>query len=152
MRISLILLLIVILYFHTAQAFIGALISGAVAVAKTAAKFAIKAATDAAKAAIKDAIRKRRETEKAKKRDQDLNKKRKQIDGGLKSGGKREMHNKVIMPDEPSDIDDLDIELMEGIVAYKAKHPTTPFLDGADSYTKINKISQKDVRRVLINQ
>lgn len=148
-RISLIIIVVLILYANTAEAFLGALISGAVAVAKMAAKTAIKAATDATKKAIKDSIQKKREEARAKKREEEMKKKKKEKEKKV-SKGKRARNNNQF-PDEPSDLDDYDLELMEGIVEYKTRHPPSPYLDGDALYPRINKIKQKEVRHVFRN-
>ena len=140
-------IIVLILYANVADAFfVGALISGAMAIGKMAAKFAIKAATDAAKNAIREAMRKKREDARNKKRQEEFNRKRKQKEGKVKKS--KEAKSKELIPDEPSDLDDYDMELMEAIIAYKAQHKDSPYVDGHAQYPKLNKISQKDLRHL----
>lgn len=53
-----------------------------------------------------------------------------------------------LMPDEPSDLDDHDLELMEAIVKYKARHTTSPYINDDAQYPKLTRISQKDVKHL----
>jgi hypothetical protein len=116
-------------------------------IAGPAIKAGVNAAKNAAKNAIKEQIKKKREEIRRKKREAKAQKKakrraRKKDHKPHGIGGKRS--RKIFIPEVSDDLDDLDSEIMENLIEWKAYN-----FDYKIAEEKINRIQHKDVKTAL---
>jgi hypothetical protein len=109
-------------------------------------KAGVNAAKNAAKNAIKEQIKKKREEIRRKKREAKAKRrarKKEHKPHGINGKGSR----KILIPQVSDDLDDLDSEIMENLIEWKAYN-----FDDKITKEKINRIQHKDVRTALSSE